>query len=896
MALSHTDADSPTEAVGAPARVQIDIEDFGRYAVLETVGSGGMGTVRRAYDPKLRREVALKVLRADRVLEGGTARMVREAQAMAQLSHPNVVAVFDVEETDRGVLIAMEYVAGRTMSRWLKDDDPTPAQILSAFVAAGRGLVAAHRAGLVHRDFKPSNVLVGEDNVVKVTDFGLAKAVGDASTESALSSGDDLGDITVVGTVVGTPRYMAPEQHRGDPPSAAADQYSFCLSLWESLFRVRLHAGKLDDLVQSKLDGPPALPPGRPLPTRLLEAIRRGLQPAPSKRWPDMAALLAALDEAPARSRRGLALAGVAAVGLSAAAVYVTSDREDPCDSGPAQFASVWNDDVRAAAKSSLVAAAPFALDSWPDVERKLDDYAQRWLAAYRDACEATHVRHEQSAAALDLRMGCLERRRRGAAATVTILSKADGDVAQRAHELVGGLPPLSSCTDIEALQRDVPPPDDPALQPEIDAIEGELTRVDSLFAVKKHAEALELAQALRERALAIDYAPTRVDTTQRTGTALDLSGRGDEGVPLLRSALDLALEQQLWGKASWTGVAMARALIDEEAALPKAEVYAELALSLALAADPGGPLEANAADVLARVRILQGQYEPARSRFEQALAIRRDLDPESVAVARTMRALGMIDSRLGRYEEAAASFEETLALAAKIRGSRHPVVADLLEAQAVLAGRQLDYDKAVPLFEEALSINAEAFGEETRDVATNRINLATALRGQKKWEEARTQLEEARRVLEAKMGPEHQHVAEVHHSLANLLTDMGKLPESTEHLRRAVEIFEKVTGKDNLDLALFRYNLADLLLRQDQSAEARDLLELAADVRTRKKSPPHFLGDTFLLLARALDNLGEDPDRARQLVQRALDLYAEAKVDRASRIKQAKAFLAQPR
>ena len=451
----------------------------------------------------------------------------------------------------------------------------------------------------------------------------------------------------------------------------------------------------------------------------------------------------------------------------------------------------------------------------------------------------------------------------------------------------------MSSCTDIEALQRDVPPPDDPALQPEIDAIEGELTRVDSLSAVKKYAEALELAQVLRERALAIDYAPTQVDTTQRTGTLLDLLGRGDEGTPLLRSALDLALAHQLWGKASWTAVAVARAFIDEEEALPKAEVYAELGLSLGTAVDPGGPLEASASDAMARILVAQGQYEPARAQFERALAIRKELDPESVGVAHTVRALGMLDSRLGRFEAAEAALDETLALAIKVRGRRHPVVASLLESQAILAGRQLDYDKAVPLFEEAVAIQAEAFGEEARDVATSRINLGTALRGQKQWERARTQLEEARRVLEATLGPEHQHVAEVDHSLANVLTDMGNYAEATLHIRRAIEVFEKVMGKDNLDLALFRYNLADLLGRQGNWKEARDLLELAADVRTRKKSPPHFLGDTLLLLARALDELAEDPDRARALAQQALDLYADAKVERGPRIKQAKAFLA---
>ncbi|HEU4536449.1 MAG TPA: serine/threonine-protein kinase, partial [Polyangiaceae bacterium] len=207
----------------------------GRYRIVEWVGAGGMGVVYAAFDPELNRKVAIKVLRYevgkdDRQRRQFEERLRREAQVMARVAHPNVAAVYDVSEYGGRAFVAMEYIEGETLARWLKRRErPWPA-VLERYVAAGRGLAAAHAAGLVHRDFKPQNVLVGEDGRVLVTDFGLARSVGDdEATAPFLKAETPSPFVTEPGQIVGTPAFMAPEQRSGCPVDARADQYSFCL-------------------------------------------------------------------------------------------------------------------------------------------------------------------------------------------------------------------------------------------------------------------------------------------------------------------------------------------------------------------------------------------------------------------------------------------------------------------------------------------------------------------------------------------------------------------------------------------------------------------------------------------------------------------------------------------
>jgi serine/threonine protein kinase len=328
---------SPSQVTELPRRTLSVGDRVGRYLVLSTLGTGGMGVVFAAYDPQLDRKVALKLLRSGIQLSSKDAqkRLRREAQAIAQLSHPNVVGVYDVGTTEDGDLyIAMEFVEGDTLTTWLKAYPRSWREIIDVFLQAGRGLVAAHGVGLLHRDFKPDNVLVGGDGRVRVTDFGLARSLlVDNESErgnltplmpTALSS-----PLTATGTVLGTPRYMPPEQLTGPDIDARADQFSFCVALHEALYGQHPLPGSTSVSMLEKGDKALSPPEGTKVPAQIQRAVARGLEKERIKRFPTMAALIGELVlPPPPVSRRGaaLALAGVLVVGGAAAAVLSRND------------------------------------------------------------------------------------------------------------------------------------------------------------------------------------------------------------------------------------------------------------------------------------------------------------------------------------------------------------------------------------------------------------------------------------------------------------------------------------------------------------------------------------------------------------------------------------------
>jgi serine/threonine protein kinase/formylglycine-generating enzyme required for sulfatase activity len=321
---TEQDQDLPaprTEALPLQAGARV-----GRYLILARVGSGAMGVVYGAYDPELDRRIALKLLDGDPRGQDAAARarLLREAKAMARVEHPNVIAVHDVGVFEGRVFLAMEFLAGGTLRDWLEAERRGWREVLAAFLAAGRGLAAAHAAGLVHRDFKPENVLLDKDGRPRVVDFGLAREAArpddgesvasyDTATLS-LAAGNPLESLTRTGAVMGTPAYMAPEQFLGEPTDARTDQFSFCVALYEALYGERPFAGEtVLRLLRNMTDG--TLQPvreERDVPAWIRRVLARGLSAGGAARWPSMAALIAALEDDPATRHRRRLLAGVA--------------------------------------------------------------------------------------------------------------------------------------------------------------------------------------------------------------------------------------------------------------------------------------------------------------------------------------------------------------------------------------------------------------------------------------------------------------------------------------------------------------------------------------------------------------------------------------------------------
>ncbi len=298
----------------------------GRYEVIEWIGAGAMGTVYAAHDPALDRKVALKLIRAEIAGPDLETRLLREAKAMARLSRAEVVAVYDAGRHGDRLFIAMEFVEGGTLRQWLEAAPRTWREILSIYLRAARGLAQAHAAGIVHRDFKPDNVMVGDDGAVRVTDFGLARATREVSAESDGGPVDFEAmtvdaSLTRSGAIVGTPVYMAPEQLAGRVADARSDVYGFCVSLYESLYAERPFAARtLKDLVAEKSSGElrPA-PTGAMVPQRIRRVLGRGLRVRPEDRHPSMGALIFALERAARRSKIpyvvGAAILAAAAIG-----------------------------------------------------------------------------------------------------------------------------------------------------------------------------------------------------------------------------------------------------------------------------------------------------------------------------------------------------------------------------------------------------------------------------------------------------------------------------------------------------------------------------------------------------------------------------------------------------
>jgi hypothetical protein len=347
------------DASGAPTRTG----SIGRFKIERTLGAGGMGVVYLAEDPSLGRKVAIKLLHDERARHPkAQARLQREARALASLSHPHVVVVHEVGLHDDQVYLVMEHVAGVTLREWTRAHAGDWRSIVAQYRAAGEGLAAAHRAGIIHRDFKPDNVLVDEDGRPRVLDFGLA-APG-AEPRSKDVSWDELGtiDMTKTGTMLGTPAYMAPEQFLRATVDARTDQFSFCVALWEALFGKRPFAG--DDVVQLSsrvIAGQRRRPPSRTrVPRSIVAALCRGLCADPNERFASMSELLQALAEPPWGGRRVWAIAGsatLASLGVAAWLLHEPAPLEPPPPPSPPTAPAV-------VAEPGLAAEAPPVLVS----------------------------------------------------------------------------------------------------------------------------------------------------------------------------------------------------------------------------------------------------------------------------------------------------------------------------------------------------------------------------------------------------------------------------------------------------------------------------------------------------------------------------------------------------
>jgi tetratricopeptide (TPR) repeat protein/predicted Ser/Thr protein kinase len=850
---------------------------IGRFLVLEKLGEGGMGVVYAAYDPTLNRRVALKLLQVAHAGPGRDSRLrlIREAQALAQLSHPGVVAVYEVGEHQADVFIAMELVEGATLKEWLGQQPRTWREVLDVCIAAGRGLAAAHAAGLVHRDFKPLNVLVGQDGRARVMDFGIARAAAEGAppaeglpTAESLPARLLLAPVTQQGRVMGTPAYMAPEQLRGQEADARSDLYSFCVSTWEALY------GERPQKEHAAATPPPR---GTRVPSWVHAVLVRGLCASPEARPPSMHALLEALSQDPsARRRRWLAAAAAGAL-LAGTSAGVLGYQRQLCRGAEAKLAGVWDEARRSQVQAALVGTgASFAPGVWLYVRSTLDAYAQAWARQHTEACEATTLRGEQSAQVMDLRMACLHRARVALDAAAQVLATADARVVGKAHEVLGNLDTLARCADVAALRAEVEPPG-PEEAAAVERMRGHLAVATAQRAAARYPQA---KAALEQAGAALGgaaYGPARTELALERGEVLMGAGDFAASEAAFRQVVQLGARWKQWKEVRRAATALLHVVGYRQMRPELALQLRELARGL-VEQEGDAAAEALLHNNLGNIFWAQGKHGDAQREYQQALALReKALGPEHPDVAGPRNNLGTVLREQGRHAEAEAQFLRALQLWERALGPEHPNVG---AARNNLGGALLSQGKnaeAEEQFRLALALRQRALGPEHPDVGGALNNLGGALVVQGKHAEAEAVFRHALRLRLAALGPEHPSVAFVRDNLGSALSALGRREESEAEYREALRVREKTLAPEHPQLAVSRHNLAALLRERGRAGDALALAEGAWAVRQRDGTAPQARAETAFLLARLLWHTGGDRARARALAERAAQAYGEA-------------------
>ncbi len=907
------DGDTIASRDGDEARAQVQNElqpgtQAGRYMILSRLGRGGMGVVYKAYDPELDRRVALKLLSvkagsgslADRARE----RLLREAKALAQLSHPNVVAAYDVGTLGQDVFVAMELVEGWTLKEWIVQKQPTVWEKVAVLQAAGLGIAAAHQAGLIHRDIKPDNIIVGQDGRVRVLDFGLARAAVNEETARAkplaerraeplisgeLTSGGSFLDtpMTQAGAIVGTPGYMAPEQYRGEATDAQTDQFSFCVTLYELLYGQRPWRAKKYGALKAKvLAGEmETSPAAAKVPASYRRIVMRGLSLAKQDRYGSMASLLAELGRDPrAVRRKWLSLAAVVLLvaGAFTGAYAWQAKKQQLCQGAESKLAGVWDQKIKQKVEEKFLATGrAYAKDTGQRVGVLLQDYAAAWVAMRTDACAATHVRGEQSARLLDLRMNCLDRRLSEMGALVRLFAEeADGQVVKKAVAATMNLSALSHCQDAEALTVAVPMPSDPDRRKRIVALRGQLHKAGALQAAGKHRAGLKIVQAIGQQVNDTDFSPLQAQVLFRLGLLESRTGDAATAVASLKKALRLAATTHNdWLRAKIT---IELTFIMGHYQERHAEALEIGAIALADVARVGNDVDLRAS-VLDRMGVIlakSGKLDQAKTHFEESLALlEKQHGAESLPAMRTYFHLANVMFFQGRYQDAEQHYLRTAQIEEKLLGPGHPDLGLVLSNLSEALMSQGKLEQALQYGQRSYAILKAALGEDNPLAAETLNNIGVNLLKLKRYAEARKTIERALVLIEAARGPEHPAVATSSYSLGRLALAQAQAAQALSPCRRAIEIISKRFGPEHPLLGQYHSCLGRAQLALGSVKPARASLERARAMLTAKGSmaSPEVLAETDFALAKVLWVSAKDRARALTLAAGASDNYAAA-------------------
>jgi len=839
----------------------------GRFELRRLLGRGAFGSVYLAYDPTLERKVAVKVLDASVRQPSDRARMLREARALAQLEHPNVLTIYDVVVDADRVVIAMELVEGGTLVDWIERNAVGEAgrfaALLDLALGAARGLSAAHDAGITHRDIKPANILIGDDGRPRVADFGIARAATErpepeAGFEVTANHTEAVTGLSRSAAVAGTPAFMAPEQFDG-VADAASDQWGLCATLWYAAYGESAYRGDTVPERAAAVRGPPVDPPNTAhgVPEWFRKVLVRGLQPIPSDRWPSVSALADALVKASrGRIRRRVALAASAVATTVVLGVGATrldhARRLAACDAQADPIAAVWNEGVEQTVRVSMRATgAGHAASTAERVSARVEAYADDWRAVAIRVCQ-DEVSGDWSSEVRERAMWCLDDRLAQLSAVLERLQHADTEAVNNAVSAATALRQVEPCGQPATLARLPIPSRD---RSEVSAVRDALERAVALEATGAYEAGLELAQAQLERATAIGWPPLVASAQARVGLLLLESGDFPGAESMLQAAYFTALEAGATevaynaarllvhavgvgqsrhddGRKWWEHAETMRTQLPDDDGLRQAaslrylaaleyergayvEAYELDARALTLREQALGTEHPKVADSLtgmANGRHEMGAYAEAKELHARALETRRAaFGPDHPIVAQSLTNLGEAHRAMGAFDEAAEFHEQALRIREAALGREHPEVALSLNNKANTRLQAEAYEEAAALHRRALEIRRAAFGPEHPDVAQSLSNLGEVHRMTEAYEDARRSYEEALRILEVALGPHHLRTSHVLNNLALVHSTMGNDAKATELYRRALKAREAAVGLEHPLIAQTLTNLASL-------------------------------------------------------------------------------------
>jgi len=851
---------------------------LGRYVLLDRIGRGGGGVVFGAYDPELHRRIAVKVLHPEPIAGAGstwTDRLLGEAQAIAKLSHPNIVAVYDVgrippghAQFPAGVFLVMELVGGETLASWAGRARRPWREVLDVLLPIARALQAAHAAGLVHRDVKPGNVLLGTDGRARLVDFGLARPLPPPVRRPAEQQTQPDNEMSGETSVLGTPRTMAPEQHLGRPADARTDQYGFCVTLHAALHGEYPYGGDdLEALLCAKQSEPPWLA-RREVPGWLNDVIARGLAFDPERRYPDMDALAVALERGRRRRRlwsiAGGIAAGTTAIVLGGAWLHTRTPALDGCVAqGETRIEEVWGGERRATALAGLQSGTA---DTAARVDADMSAFLERWRGARKDACVRAFEIHDEPSHDSANRLACLDRVLGEVDELGRLLRTGDEQIVKSAVAAATQLGAPEECAPANAPGRTDPELDLQLRRARLHLSAGKVASAEELamLAAARAAETgnhrasarahMILCTAISEELRheeAVRHCEAATVAAEHSGDdllavrAILLLARSLEGAPETERLLQLA-EARVDGLAELQAdsgllaeIAFARGrILSEQHRIGESAEALETALQHA--EEAFGPDDARLMPVLNNLGIAHhdlGRLEDAEQDYERALELmRREYGPRHIHIGAIMNNLAGVAHEQGRHEEALELYEQALQMKVDLVGADSLRVVSTLQGLARVNAALGRYDQARISAEQALAID-RAPGDEDPRIGASEVVLAEVLQAEDRCEQAWALLDHAEPLLAR--GGDPDMITRLHTARGRCAARQGDLEAARTSLRAALERTQRAFGADARENAAILLELADVDRRTGDDAAARVGLVRAQDICRATEGDP---------------------------------------------------------